>query len=241
VHFHDLSGVVRSGGQHGWVAQQILKLKIASVVTSEYYMVLDSKNTLIKDIEIDTLVTPCNQAITFAAYTAWSMPNPHRGWYYQSAGKIGVPWPSGGQYPDSISPMTLYTKTVLNMLHAIGENPSLGYMCGGPLCGWMNGQTATEFILYHLFARFRTDYECFHANQNPIVGNIWRGRMWGAQCLDQESWATFFGAQSGAFGGTWGWQRTKAGQHLHRIFADAGLVNASDPTVSGEFLMSCIG
>jgi hypothetical protein len=242
VHFYDLSGVVRGGGQLGWNAQQILKLKAASVVTSDYYIVLDSKNTLIKDVESDTLVTSCNQAKTFAAYTAWSMPNPHKGWYYNTAARLGVPWPAGGQWPDSISPMTLHTKTVVNMLHAVGEDPNLWALCRGPLCGWMRGQGATEFILYQLYSHYRTDYQCLHASRWPIVGSMWRGRT-SAASIDQESGATksFFGAQSGAFGGIWGWARSEAGRHLRQVFVDAGLVNESDSSVSPDFLMGCIG
>lgn len=242
VHFYDFSGVVRGGGQAGWTAQQVLKLKMASVITSDYYVVLDSKNTLIKDVQSDTLVSPCNQAITFAAYSAWTLPNPHKGWYYATAGKLGVPWPQGGSWPDSITPMTMYTKTVLSMLHAVGEDPSLGALCRGPLCGWMGSQGATEFILYQLYAYFRTDYKCFHAPSWPIVGSMWRGRtsVWS---IDSEAAQGhyFFGAQSGAFGGIWGWARTEAGSHLRQIFVDADLVNESDPAVSPDYLMSCLG
>jgi hypothetical protein len=245
VHFYDFSGVVRGGGQPGWIAQQIMKLKIASVITSDYYLVLDSKNTLIKEMQSDTLVSSCNQAITFAAYTPWSLPNPHKSWYFRTAAKLGVPFGSAaGLWPDSITPKTMYTKTVIDMLHAVGEDPNPGALCRGPLCGWFKGQGATEFILYELFSHFRTDFQCNHVTRNvresPIAGDLWRGRA----SLDIIRWAseqTFFGAQSGSFNGIGGWQRTQASSHIRNVFINARLVNESDPTATPEFFMGCLG
>jgi hypothetical protein len=240
VHFYDLSPVVQNSGTTGWVAQQVLKLKIASLINSDYYMVLDSKNTLTMDIEKDTLVTPCNQAITFAAYTAENMPQPHNGWYFSTAARLGVPWPQEGRWPDSISPMTLRTQTVLDLLHAVHEEPNFRSICQGPLCAWFKSQSATEFILYQLYAYFKKDYHCIHDQDWPIVGSMWRGKTDEAR-IEAESKKYFFGAQSGAFRGIWGDQRTQAGIKMRQVFLDARLVNASDAGVTADFMLGCLG
>jgi hypothetical protein len=246
VHFHDLSLVVKSSGVIGRVVQQVLMLKIASIITSDYYMVLDSKNTLIMDIEKDTLVTPCNQASTFAAYTAEHLPEPHRSWYQSTAAHLGVPWPQEGRWPDSISPMILRTQTVLDLIHSVGEKemnslePELWVPCNGPLCGWFGSQGATAFILYQLYAVSKTNYDCFHGKGGPIVGSLWRGKT-NKSRIEDESHTYFFGAQSGAFKDLRGEQRTQAGTKLREVFLDARLVNASDGGVTSDFMLSCLG
>jgi hypothetical protein len=238
VHFYDLSDMVKKASMPGWISQQVLKLKIASVVQDDYYMVLDSKNTLIKDLERDTLVTKCNQAIAFSAYTALNMPEPHKGWYYSTASQLGLKWPTEGRWPDSISPMIMKTQTVLSMLRSIGEDPDFHSLCKGPLCGWMKDQSATEFILYQLYAHFRTDFQCSHGIDWPIVGSMWRGRT-SASSIDYESRQIFYGAQSGAFRGIWGNERIQAGWKLIEVFRNAGLI--VDPNPSPDGMLNCIG
>jgi len=241
VHFYDLSHVVQAGGLPGWNAQQVMKLKIASVIEADYFLVLDSKNILVNALEINTLVTPCNQAKTFAWASSQSMPEPHRSWFASTARLLGVPWPNGDIWPDSVTPMTFHRLTVLEMLRSIGEDADIWHMCKGPLCEWIRSQAATEFALYQLYARFRTDVQCYHENSGLIHSSLWRGSVDGSivqQKINDHPF--FFGAQAGALDGIWGESRAWVGQQLQNLFTGSGLLNSSDRTLTPESLMTCI-
>jgi hypothetical protein len=224
---------VRGGGYPGWIAQQVLKLKIASQISSDYYTVLDAKNILTKDIKKDTLVTPCNQAVDRALFTAWDMPSPHKEWYYRTAGHLGIPWPAQGLWPDSVTPFTFHTKTVLNMLAAIGEDPNVWGLCRGPLCGWFHEQSATEFILYELYANYRTNVQCHRAKEQvPLVCSTWRGQD-ARGCVDAATANNdqffFFGVQAGGFDGLWGEQRNDVGRRVFQLMNFSGLAPNAPP------------
>merc|ERR1719401_713667 len=65
----------------GWYAQQVLKLKIAKFVPTEYYILLDSKNAFVKDIDEDAFFSPCNQGKIYGTYRFEDIPQPHKEWY----------------------------------------------------------------------------------------------------------------------------------------------------------------
>jgi hypothetical protein len=240
VHFYDLSHVVQAGGLPGWNAQQVIKLKIASVIEADYFLVLDSKNILVSALEMNTLVTPCNQAKNFAWAYSQSMPEPHKSWFASTARLLGAPWPNGDIWPDSVTPMTFHRLTVLEMLSSIGEDADIWHLCGGPLCGWIKSQDATEFALYQLYARFRTDVQCYHKNSGLIHASLWRGYVDGGTIQQRiNDHPFFFGAQAGALDGLSGESRDQVGQQLHNIFTDIGLLN-SDGSFTSESLMYCI-
>ncbi|CAK0854438.1 unnamed protein product [Prorocentrum cordatum] len=123
VHFHDFSATL--DGQRGWVAQQVLKLKVATLVEEDFYVVLDSKNTFVRDIKPEIFVSSCNQAIVFGDYKAAELPELHSQWYETSARLLDVPSPldghdDGDRWPPSITPMTFHRQTVLDLLAHIG-------------------------------------------------------------------------------------------------------------------------
>jgi hypothetical protein len=237
VHFHDFSSQVNTGGMSGWFAQQVLKLKIASIVLADYYLVLDSKNTLIRDVESHSLVTKCNQAKIFGEFHIDAVPEPHHGWYGTTARLLGVPMPSKGYWPASISPMIFHRDTALQLLKTIGENESPYTLCSGPLCGWLR-EGATEFILYQLFSHFKTDVHCTHAvdrvsHEDPISVALWRGLNSNSdasrEVAEHKVRPLFFGAQAGAMNGLWGAQKMEASDHFMRIYRDAGLYDGFNP------------
>jgi hypothetical protein len=154
----------------GWHAQQILKLKAASLVKAPYYVVMDSKNTLIRPVKPDDLFTKCNTARIQAQYTADKIPMPHIDWYNASAEALGMDPPSEGYWPASITPVVFHTQTVLDMLEHIGEGSGIDALCDGPLCEMFgarddSGKGATEFTMYTLWAMSRSNFECVHSVQ----------------------------------------------------------------------------
>jgi len=168
VQLNDFSGPLQQAGISGWHAQQLVKLKIASVVSSEYYVVLDAKNTLIRKIEPDMLFTRCHQGKIQGEFPASNIPVPHSDWYRRSARALQVGPPSDGYWPASITPVVMHRQTVLDMLASLGESKELKPLCSGPLCDHIgahsaSGHGATEFTLYTLYAYEKAKLKCIHS------------------------------------------------------------------------------
>jgi len=180
----------------GWHAQQVLKLKAASLVKAPYYVVLDSKNTLIRPVEPDDLFTKCNTARIQAQYTADKIPVPHIDWYKASAKALGMDPPSEGYWPASITPVVFHTQTVLDMLEHIGEKSGIGALCDGPLCDMFgargdSGQGATEFTMYTLWAMSRSNFECVHSVQKLDHFKLAYSKSWEEKLnkkMDEHGW-----------------------------------------------------
>jgi len=170
--FRDFNPQLMTSTISGWHAQQVLKLKMASEVGTDYYIVMDSKNTMIRPLKLDMFFTPCNQAIIQAEFPWYKIPVPHSDWYGRSAAALGVAKPSSGMWPASITPIIMHKQTVLNMLAKLGEGHNTGKFCDGSLCqkiGAMSdsGHGATEFTLYTLMAyenpTGKTPMKCIHS------------------------------------------------------------------------------
>jgi hypothetical protein len=164
----DFSQKMRDANIPGWHAQQIVKLKVASRIGSDFYLVLDSKNTFIRQITADTFFTKCNQGRIQAEFPGDGIPSYHRDWYNRSAAALGVDPPADGYWPGSITPVVIHKQLVLDILDHIGEQASTDALCAGPLCELMgahsgNGKGATEFTMYTLWAYQMTNLECHHA------------------------------------------------------------------------------
>jgi hypothetical protein len=254
----DFSSQVTSSGAGGWFAQQVFKLKVASLVNSDFYAVLDSKNTLIRDIEPELFFTSCNQGKIFGEFEPDGIPEPHSTWYEASARVLNMPPPreAGGKWPTSITPMLMHTQTVLEMLATIGEDPSVDALCQGPLCDMLGvhsatGSGATEFTMYVLAARARQEMECDIAvvdpdKANPPAISLWRGeggqmRLNENNCRDISSGKTvpfMFGAQYQSLDSLDDAGRAKVEKDMLHIFQRAKLHNAS--LTSTDALLQCV-
>jgi len=180
----------------GWHAQQIIKLKAASLVKAPYYVVMDSKNTLIRPLKPDDLFTKCNTARIQAQYTADKIPVPHIDWYKASAKALKMDPPSEGYWPASITPVIFHTQTVLDMLEHIGEGSGIDALCDGPLCGMLgarddSGEGATEFTMYTLWAMSRSNFACVHAVQQLDHFKLAYSKSWEEELnrkLNEHGW-----------------------------------------------------
>jgi len=175
VDFKDFQPLMANSNVSGWHLQQVLKLKMASEVASDYYIVLDSKNTIIKPIKLEDFFTPCNQGIIQAEFPWYKIPVPHSDWYARSAAALGVSKPGSRYWPASITPIVMHKPSVLSMLSMIGEGTNTDELCDGTLCKHLGGYSesghgATEFTLYTLFVyknpTGKTDLTCIHDVQN---------------------------------------------------------------------------
>jgi len=239
-HLHDFSQNLE--GKVGWFAQQIFKLKIAQLLTEEFYIVLDSKNTFIRDVEANSFFSPCHQAYNFAQYTMDKVPDPHNKWYHKSAEALNLDISQAGDtlWPASITPMTMHRQTVLDMLESIGEDPSPYSICGGPLCGMMEDGGVTEFTAYQLYAHFVKDFECIHKTSPPgkedIAISLWRGFDGSFGLLEKvaskELRPTMFGSQASALDGLPEEQRERVPGLISQVFRDAGLLEGEEEQIS---------
>lgn len=162
----------------GWYAQMTLKLKIAALMPSDFYLILDSKNAFFNDVEEDTFFTSCNQARVEAEYPLHAMPMPHKTWYERAAKALGIQVSGDQQFPTSITPAVLNKKTVLDLLAKLNEGTNPYQFCDGPLCN-LFAMGATEFTLYNMFALTRGDAECNYdlrksPDERPLGIALWR-------------------------------------------------------------------
>jgi len=261
VHLIDFSTAMKSYDLDGWHAQQLLKLKIASVVKSPYYLVMDSKNTLIKDVQGDTFFNKCNQARIFAQFNWTDIPSPHNDWYKKAAKTLGVDPPVDKPYPASITPILLHKKTVLDMLAFIGEGAGIMKLCDGPMCplfgvGDTSGQGTTEFTMYNMFSYTKTKLECTSVpekhsadSQDQWGLSLWRGVAENQKQVMVENMETLrnitqgtlqpimFGSQPSALDALSKEQRAEAEGLLEQIYAGAGAYQKGKTTTKA--LVDC--
>jgi len=241
VYIHDFEWQVNHFPKSGWFAQQILKLKIAAIIKSDFYLVLDSKNTVIRDIEADTMFTKCNQAKVFGQYEFDELPGLHADWFKTSAKFLGVPPPTRGYWPASVTPVLMCRQSVLAMLAQLGESSSPYNLCSGPLCDMLD-KGATEFTLYLDYAHSRSDWDCTHSvvrmdYSHDVSLSLWRGAPNNAEKCRNVAAGTqvpvMFGVQAGALDDMPPAQRKDAVRDLEKIYAAL-----HDPS---EDLVQCIG
>lgn len=246
VHLFDFSWQVNHANKGGWYAQQIFKLKVASIVTADYYLVLDCKNTIIRDIRADTFFNSCNQARIFGEFEWSRLPGLHLTWYNTSAHFLNVSLPSSGYWPASITPMIFHKQTVFDMLSAIGENSSPYNLCDGPLCGMLD-DGATEFTLYLMFARSQNEPKCVHFMQrmhwsHEVAMSLWRGLSLNSeQCRNVaigKQVPLMFGAQHAAMANMTKAEKRKCGEYMFEIVENAKLNDTNITTI--EDLLECI-
>lgn len=161
----------------GWHAQMALKLKIATILDSEYYVLLDSKNTFFSDVDEHTFFTPCNEAKSWVEHQFGDIPEPHKSWYRKSASFLQWTELESTWLPASITPALMKRQLVLDMLEFIGEGTSPYKVCDGPLCK-MFGMEATEFTLYNIFA-LKRDTKCKEILHTPDEAQRpWSVALW---------------------------------------------------------------
>lgn len=253
----------------GWHAQMSLKLKVAHVLPTEYYLVLDSKNTLLSDIKEDTFFSNCNTAKIWGYYRYEDIPTPHREWYNTSAKLLGVTEVPQIYWPTSITPAVLHKTSVLQMLEHIGEHPDPYQVCSGPMCKWF-GMQATEFTLYYWFIAARGDRHCTHSVEVPTTSpepprglrrtvTLWRGhppKMNFEQCqevLNNKTKPLTFGLQAGLLGAldilgavddseansTVPSLRHNVSECVYKIYYSAGLFHAMDDKSGRQAVSKC--
>jgi hypothetical protein len=270
VHLVDFQPIVKSTKVNGWFAQQILKLKIASAIVSDFYMVLDAKNTFIKDIKADALFTPCHQAKIFAEYAWDTLPEPHATWYQAAQNLLDI---HGAEdhpmWPASITPFIFHKQTTLDLLRDVHEEPKLNVLCshGEEFCRKLGVRSLnasdqnhpTEFTLYTSYAYGKTNLECAHKvistdpdSPDLISRSLWRGMEETREDTMQQNLEILenitagrlnpiaFGSQPSALDFMTNGTKAEAVKYVTQIYSDAGLYDASS-TSANELITCAIG
>jgi len=242
VRFHDMSWMFVDAVLSSMHVQQIVKLKAASWVEEDYYVVLGAKDAFIRDVQPDTFLTPCYQGRVFSDTDFDDLSADAQKSYHASATVLGVDVPPGRKWSASINPVVMHTETVIDMLNYLHEDPSPLSLCSGTLCGHLKGG-ATEFTLYYLYAATKTDEKCIHqdSSHSPAVSmlrdtvELNDGKV-NAAVSDAE--VILFGAQSGALSGMASDVSQRISSHLQDIFEGAGV---HDPSAhSADAMAACV-
>jgi hypothetical protein len=242
VKFHDFQFHFGSG-MPGWYLQQVMKLKAAALVETEYYVVLDAKNTFIRDVTPDLFISPCNQGIVYATSEFQWLGEEKQGWYTKSADALGVSLPEGRKWSGSITPVVMHTKTVLDMLEHLDEGSDPVKLCEGRLCDHIR-DGATEFALYYTYVAALSDDKCIHhsVDRNPAV-SMWNGcpaelREGAAAAAATDDGVIMFGAQPSTMNGLSDQQRESVLHNMALAFSQAGLHNPDQD--SEQSLADCV-
>jgi len=263
----DFSPQVLDSKFSGWFAQQVLKLKIASMVTSDHYLVMDAKNTIVREVTPGMFFTPCHQAKLFTQFHYDEIPKPHAQWYAASARKLNIKSPGSLQtyWPASITPMVFHRETVLDLLAYIGEDSRVDTICSGPLCTMFGVYStkaqdqdhATEFTMYIVFAYAQKSLKCAYSIEQKSLGgssqmalSLWRGVKGNRHATIANDLETvrniskgilkpvMFGSQPSALDDMTPEDRREAIKYLTAIYKDAKLFDPSKD--SADDLVDCV-
>jgi hypothetical protein len=144
----------------GWFTQQILKLKIASYVESEKYVVLDAKNHLIRKTDVNSFLSPDGRP--YMARTFNNMPL--KDYILGSLRTFGLDSNIADQYSmPSITPFVLYRDCVLAMMKDIER---------------IHGRQFDDYFLYgeNLVSEFGLYSAYFIANDINLEDAYWCDR-----------------------------------------------------------------
>ena len=152
----------------GWLTQQILKLKMASHVEAEKYVVLDAKNHLIRKTGVASFIA--SDGRPYMART-WNC-MPLKEYIIGSLKTFRLDADIADQLTmPSITPFVLYTKAVLNMITEIENIQNLSF----DECFLSGKENVSEFGLYAaFFIKNNISLESAYWCDKTICTTLWR-------------------------------------------------------------------
>jgi len=139
VHLMDFSPYMfkvneRNSDVGGWMVQQMFKLAMGYLVETDHYVVFDSKNHIVRELQPGEFVNDCNQAVIAGEMRLdrmrWGW---HQAWYKHSAGCLDIAMTDlrltsehgDVLLPHSITPFVMNAATVRDMhtRHNYGVQP----------------------------------------------------------------------------------------------------------------------
>mmetsp|Transcript_9099 Transcript_9099/g.16669 ORF Transcript_9099/g.16669 Transcript_9099/m.16669 type:complete len:758 (+) Transcript_9099:149-2422(+) len=153
----------------GWILQQKTKLLATKYVSSEYYLVLDSKNILVKDLTKSHIVNDCNSMKV--STTGWGNNKPlyfntigglNKRWYHGSDEALGLHTDNDTQVIPSGTPFIMNTQVVNDLLeYLVDRYPDANGSSDAVLQKIFFEKSASEFTSYFLYQSSKPEYKKF--------------------------------------------------------------------------------
>jgi hypothetical protein len=149
----------------GWYIQQLVKLGVAKIITTEYYLVLDADCFLTRSFSYESLF--CDHKL-ITNTESWTV---HKDWWLNSLDILEMSVDQISNNPViAATPQTLKTGLVRQLLDFIDEKA--GHI------GWetyLSERKFTEFSLYWLFLIRHNLTHLYHSGSSPVLlGNaLW--------------------------------------------------------------------
>mmetsp|Transcript_22264 Transcript_22264/g.44661 ORF Transcript_22264/g.44661 Transcript_22264/m.44661 type:complete len:599 (+) Transcript_22264:37-1833(+) len=107
--------------EDGWKAQQVARLLASRIVTSNYYLILDSANFLVEPLRRTDFLDKCNRGLMFPRKTPGNLPLPHQTWMDNAQKFLGSFISEDIKLDIGMTPFLMHTQTVQNLLEYTSE------------------------------------------------------------------------------------------------------------------------
>jgi hypothetical protein len=153
--------VIREPKLPGWIAQQVAKLRVADHISTNHYIVLDSKNVVTRPLTRDSFQS--SKMYNFMFSNLDNMSQPHKSWYIRTHETLRKPWVGSETAGESVTPFIMHTKAVRAMINAVESET------GKSLESNIESKTGTEFCFYNVFIRREGLLDALH-DKKPSHG-----------------------------------------------------------------------
>jgi hypothetical protein len=156
------------GTWRGWYTQQLLKLKIARVVESPKYVVLDAKNHFIRQASVDDFIS--SDGRPYMKRSLYS--GPLKDFFINSLRYFGIDPSVGSQLSmPAITPFTFYTDVVRDMILTVEEQEDQSF----ENFFLAEGRDVSEFSLYYaFFLKKGLSVEALYSLERSICVTLWK-------------------------------------------------------------------
>lgn len=175
--------VADSPSAPGWVTQQILKLKVAELVSSPWYVLLDSKNHAIRPLAFEDFIARDGRA---HGGTRNFENHPHQGRLRHVLDRFGLPHESEVDFPPTTTPAVMHTASVRELItHLSSERSFEDEFVHSAL---------TEFFSYSAWlVREHGGWRHLYTDDPIQAPVVWRGQWDEAVARAADTHAPFFG------------------------------------------------
>jgi len=152
-------------GPDGWVGQQVLKLGIATEVTTPHYVALDAKNHAVAPLGLDTFLAPDGRAhLRWYRYAG----HPMESRVLRTATWLGLPEEAARQeLPATTTPFTFVTEEVRRLVAYVEDREGTSFGEAFRSAGLI------EFPLYALWLLRRGTLDELHDREELRCPTVW--------------------------------------------------------------------
>lgn len=207
----------------GWWSQQVLKVEIAKFISTDAYLILDSKHHLIKPLKRSFLEDHSGRLrIRCANYEGHSL----RTYLDNALNEFGLPSTAADFFPTTTPPFPFDTQAALRLID-YGQNK------GGSLAQHMLTNRLTEFFSYSAFLMSTGELERLYDLHKMPYPMIWPRQTSDAACLSVIQTARggespFFAVHRRAAGDL----SVRARREVASLWVDAGLHESMDDALT---------